>query len=207
MATREEKKRQTRKSLMDSALYLVGLGDNFSNISLREVAKNAGVVPTAFYRHFKDMEELGLNLVDELGMMLRKLMRTTRQQQQPAEKMVSISVELYVEYVTEHRNLFVFMAQCRTGGTPALRNAIRSELGYFATELATDIRNLSTLPNIDTKDLEGIATLIITAVADITVEILDLPDKSLQQKELVEQTIKQLRVIFLGATLWKSDRS
>ncbi len=204
MATREEKKLQTRKALMDSALYLVGKGENFSNVSLREVAKNAGVVPTAFYRHFRDMEELGLSLVDELGMMLRKLMRSARNQQLPVEALIRNSVELFVAYVSEHKNMFMFMAQCRTGGTLALRNAIRSELGYFASELTTDIRQVSMLPNIDSKDLETFAMLVITAVADTTVEILDLPEKSLQQEELIEQTVKQLRLIFLGATLWKS---
>jgi AcrR family transcriptional regulator len=204
--TRDEKKQQTRKSLMDSALFLVGEGENFANISLREVAKNAGVVPTAFYRHFKDMEELGLNLVDELGMMLRKLMRSARQSQLPAVELARNSVELYVRYVADHRTLFLFMSQCRTGGTPALRSGIRNELGFFATELATDIRQASSLPRIDTQDLEIISQLIITAVADTTIDILDQPENSLQLQELIEKTIKQLRVIFLGATLWESGR-
>jgi AcrR family transcriptional regulator len=41
-------------------------GRSFVSISLREVTREAGVVPTAFYRHFKDMDELGLALVDEV---------------------------------------------------------------------------------------------------------------------------------------------
>ena len=53
---------------MDSALAIIGFGANFASISLREVAKTAGVVPTSFYRHFGDMEELGLAMVDELGL-------------------------------------------------------------------------------------------------------------------------------------------
>src|SRR5690606_40642806 len=59
MSTRESKKKQTRQALMNAALELVGRGDNFASISLREVAKNAGVVPTSFYRHFETMEDLG----------------------------------------------------------------------------------------------------------------------------------------------------
>lgn len=205
--TREEKKLQTRKSLMDSALFLVGQGENFSNVSLREVAKNAGVVPTAFYRHFKDTEELGLNLVDELGMMLRKLMRSARQAQLPPAELIRNSVEMYVRYVAEHRNLFLFMVQCRTGGTPALRRAIRHELGFFGSELVTDIRQVSPQVRIDSQDMENIAQLIITTVANTTVDILDLPERSLQLQELIERTVKQLRIIFLGASLWESDRS
>jgi len=124
MLSREDKKRQTRKSLMDAALMLVGKGDNFSSISLREVAKNAGVVPTSFYRHFTDMEELGLNLVDELGMLLRKLMRATRQHDGSFDGFIRSSIDVYVDFVTKHPNHFYFMAQSRTGGTHALRNAM-----------------------------------------------------------------------------------
>ena len=46
MATRAEKKARTRNALMDSVLHIVGVGANFASISLREVAKTAGVVPT-----------------------------------------------------------------------------------------------------------------------------------------------------------------
>ena len=50
---------------MNSALQWVEEGQHFSSLSIREVAKRAGVVPTAFYRHFKDLDDLALNLVDE----------------------------------------------------------------------------------------------------------------------------------------------
>ncbi|WP_351079748.1 TetR family transcriptional regulator, partial [Shewanella sp. CAL98-MNA-CIBAN-0140] len=43
-------------------------GQSFSSISLRQVTREVGVVPTAFYRHFDDMESLGQALVvEELG--------------------------------------------------------------------------------------------------------------------------------------------
>lgn len=66
--TREEKKRQTRQAFYNAVLDLCMMGQAFSSISLRQVTREVGVVPTAFYRHFDDMEELGKSLVeDELG--------------------------------------------------------------------------------------------------------------------------------------------
>lgn len=207
MLSREEKKRQTRKSLMDSALMLVGKGENFSNISLREVAKNAGVVPTSFYRHFTDMEELGLNLVDDLGLMLRRLMRATRQHEGPIERLIHSSVEVYVAYVTEHRNYFYFMCQCRAGGTLVLRNAIRNELKYFANELATDIRQVSLLPKVDGQDLEMLSHLVVGTVAETTVDLLDLVESNpASRQEMIERTVKKLQLIFLGAGQWRSTQ-
>ena len=211
MSSREEKKRQTRTSLMDAALMLVGKGNNFSSISLREVAKNAGVVPTSFYRHFSDMEELGLNLVDDLGLILRRVMRATRQhgvtkQGGPAEDFIRASVEVYVDFVCTHRNHFYFMCQSRTGGTSALRAALRTELKYFANELVLDVRHGSMLPEVDEQDLEMISQLIVATMSEITIDILDQGKTSAAiQKELTEKTVMKLRLIWLGARRWKSS--
>lgn len=188
---------------MDSALTLVGQGENFASISLREVAKGAGVVPTSFYRHFSDMEELGLNLVDDLGMMLRKLMRSTRQNNGFAEKMTRSSVEVYVEYVSQHRNYFYFMCQCRGGGTPQLRDGIRNELKYFVNELASDLRRSPAIATIAADDLEVACQLLVETVFDSTIELLDLIDSSnAYRDEFTERLVKKLRFIWLGLRQW-----
>jgi len=205
MSTRESKKKQTRQALMNAALELVGRGDNFASISLREVAKNAGVVPTSFYRHFETMEDLGLSLVDELGMMLRRLMRSARQAGQSLNDQIKASVAVYVQHVLDNRNLFLFMVQCRSGGTPALRDAIRNELRYFVNELVVDINRADFLPNVSHEDLEMIVSLIINTVAETTLDILDLPTASRSQRARIEAlTVKQIRLIFLGALAWRS---
>lgn len=204
MASREEKKRLTRQALMDAALTLVGQGENFAHISLREVAKLAGVVPTAFYRHFRDMEELGFNLVDELGMTLRRLIRSARQADVPVSSMAGNSVALYMQYVIEHRNLFLFMAQSRTGGTAALRHAVRNELAYFARELAIDLRDNPVFAHLSADELDDAAQLIITAVADITVDLLDLPDVR-QQESLKVRTTRKVHMILLAASHWRTQ--
>ncbi|UZE96785.1 HTH-type transcriptional repressor FabR [Alkalimarinus alittae] len=205
MLSREDKKRQTRRSLMDAALMLVGKGGNFSSISLREVAKNAGVVPTSFYRHFTDMEELGLSLVDELGMLLRKLMRSTRQNNGGVDGLIRSSIDVYVDFVIQHPNHFYFLSQSRTGGTHPLRNAIRNELKFFANELASDIRQSSMLPNVGRLDLDMISELIVATVAETTIDILDLTEASPSyRQEFVERTEKKLRLVWLGAGVWRS---
>lgn len=203
--TREEKKRQTRKQLMDAALTLTGSGRHFSSISLREVAKNAGVVPTSFYRHFSDMEELGLNIIDDLGLMLRKLMRTARQHEDYFEAQARNSVEVYAEYVCTHKNYFFFMEQVRTGGSSALRKAIRNELKYFSNELASDIRPLAQLSSTDDTDLDIICQLIVSTVFECTIDLLDhIETNPAYLDTYIEHTLKKLRCVWLGATSWQS---
>jgi len=71
-------KEKTRRALIDAAVNQLSAEKSFSNLSLREVAREAGIAPTSFYRHFSDMDELGLEMVDEAGLTLRQLMRQAR---------------------------------------------------------------------------------------------------------------------------------
>jgi AcrR family transcriptional regulator len=62
---RQEQKLKTRRAIIEAAFSLLDEQRNWSSISLREVARAAGIAPTSFYRHFKDLDELGLTLVDD----------------------------------------------------------------------------------------------------------------------------------------------
>lgn len=205
MNNRQERKLLTRQSLMNAALQWVEEGQHITSLSIREVAKRAGVVPTAFYRHFSDVEDLALNLVDELSKVLRQLMREVRQQRSDPRLMIQDSIAQYCEYVFRQRVFFVFLAQSMTGGTRNVRQAIRSELQYFANELAMDLRRLGLLTHLSAAMLEHITLLTITTVASSTIELLDLPENS--EPELLqfrERLKRQLQVIFLGAAHWKA---
>lgn len=203
--SREEKKNLTRQSLIDAALSIVGAGNNFACISLREVAKNAGLVPTSFYRHFTDMEELGLNVVDDLGLVLRKMMRAARQDAGYKKGQLHSSIEVYVDFVCQHKSHFYFMSQCRTGGTPALRQAIRNELKYFENELSSDIRTVPFLSDVSNADRDMMSQLIVSTVFDATIDVLDLHDsRNNQQNEFVDLMKNKLRIIWLGASIWRS---
>jgi len=59
MGIRAEQKEKTRRSLIQAAFRQLSADSSYSNLSLREVAREAGIAPTSFYRHFRDMEELG----------------------------------------------------------------------------------------------------------------------------------------------------
>ena len=73
--SRAQQKERTRRAIVDAAFAQLSPDKGFSSLSLREVAREAGIAPTSFYRHFADMDELGLTLVDEAGLMLRQLLR------------------------------------------------------------------------------------------------------------------------------------
>lgn len=50
----------TKEELFQAALNLIGPQKSISSLSLREVAREAGIAPNSFYRHFKDIDELAI---------------------------------------------------------------------------------------------------------------------------------------------------
>ena len=75
--SREERKEATRRAIVSAALHLLA-EHSFSGLSLREVTREAGISPAAFYRHFESMEALGLVLIDESFRSLRDMLRGAR---------------------------------------------------------------------------------------------------------------------------------
>jgi len=204
--SREERKQRTRAHLMAGALALIGQGRGFTSLSLREITREAGVVPASFYRHFKDLDELGLALVEEGGVTLRRLLREARRDGIPPTDMLRSSVQIYQRYVEEHRLEFSFIAGERGGGSPVIRKAIRTEESHFASEMAQDLRALGTLPDLSTATLQMICGLVVTTMLNAASDILDLPPRQpKRERELVENFVRQLRLVFLGAKSWRDD--
>ena len=203
--SRKPKRGQTREALMEAALDLVVKKAPFSSLSLREVTKRAGVVPTAFYRHFTDMSALGLTLLDESFRTLRQMMPQVRQENQPNENMLRGSMETYFNYVRENRAHFLFVAKELFGGTPTMRNAIRREIRMFTNELAMDMARFPFLNHLSAEDLQMMAGLVVNNVTALTQEMLELEESdTFGQQEVLGTAEKQLRLIFLGVGQWKS---
>lgn len=207
MATREEKKAQTREAMIKAALELVVEVGSFANLSIREITRKVGLVPTSFYRHFEDVDDLGLSLVDELGLSLRKIIRNGRQADLSGKEMIRQSLTIYVDYIEKNRELFIFAFQSRTGGSKVIQSATRSEFRFFTLELVNDLAAMGLLPNMSTQDMEMLADLVVNTVAFGTVDLLDAAISEERRKEIIDKTEKQMRLIFLGAAQWKSKTS
>src|SRR5438270_6840226 len=92
--TQAQRRQHTRQALLDAALLQMEAGESFDALSLRSVTRAAGVVPTAFYRHFASMDELGLALVEESFRTLRGMLRQAREAGLPFQEVIAQSLEI-----------------------------------------------------------------------------------------------------------------
>ena len=201
---RETRKVHTRQALMDAALDLLEGGSSFASLSLREITREVGIVPAAFYRHFRDVEELGLALVDESMSTLRRMIREARETPLDPERIIRRSVETLVRHVHANRRHFRFIASEMHGGLAALRERIRREIQSFTSELALDLGRLPYLNRWSAEDLQMIAGLMVNAMVLIAEGILEAPaDRPQAEEEVIRVAEKQLLLISLGVPHWR----
>ncbi|MGL5949063.1 MAG: HTH-type transcriptional repressor FabR [Aeromonas sp.] len=194
MGIRAQQKEKTRRCVIDAAFNQLSSDRSFSNLSLREVAREAGIAPTSFYRHFRDMEELGLTLVDEGGLTLRQLMRQARQRIAGGGSIVRTSVQTFMEFVENNPNVFRLLLRERSGTSPAFRQAVAREIQHFTAEL-TDYLEANTEAERDEAyaQAQAMVTIVFSAGADAL-------DMSVPERHVLsERTVQQLRMLALGA--------
>ena len=197
MGIRAQQKEKTRRTLIDAAFSQLCANRSFSNLSLREVAREAGIAPTSFYRHFRDMEELGLTLVDEGGLTLRQLMRQARQRIAGGGSVISTSVQTFMEFVENNPNIFRLLLRERSGTSAAFRAAVAREIQHFIAELADYLEIENHMPRAFT---EAQAEAMVTIVFSAGAEALDVGPE--QRRQLEERLVLQLRMISKGAYYW-----
>ena len=195
--SRKKQKEETRQRLMDAAAVELASGRSFDTLSLREVAKLAGIAPTSFYRHFHDMESLGLALMEEHGEALLALMHHVREQASEGRSLIRASVETLYDYFSSHQGVSRMIQRESMARESALGKAAEklfvTMAGDLADFLAWDAQKRGVPlrhPHIAANSM--VAILFITGIA-----ILDAPAE--ERERHIGAAIIQLRMIMRGA--------
>ncbi|WP_310529813.1 TetR family transcriptional regulator [Nocardioides sp.] len=200
--TRSERKQRTRRAILDAALALTD-DSSLVAISLRQVAKEVGIVPTAFYRHFDSVESLGLALVDESFESLRGLLRDVWLRSPQFQDYIDGSLPVLADHVRAHRAHYAFIARERAAGPPRVREAIRHEIELITRELATDVARVPGGRAFSTEHLNLLADLIVSFVVTTAERLIEEPAA---EARILAETRTQLRMLMVGALNWRSRR-
>ncbi|WP_439294241.1 HTH-type transcriptional repressor FabR [Lonepinella sp. BR2882] len=187
-------KEKTRQVLINAAFNQLTAEKSFANLSLREVSREAGIAPTSFYRHFKDMEELGLTMVDEAGLTLRQLMRQAQKRLRNGGSVIEVSIDTFFEFIENNPNVFRLLLRESTGISLLFRTAVSREIKHFIEELGEFITyRFNYSRYVGYMQAEASVTLTFSAMS----KALDMDEKD--RTALKERVILQLRMIAKGA--------
>jgi AcrR family transcriptional regulator len=186
-----------RDDVIAAALKLLGPNRSVSTLSLREVAREAGIAPNSFYRHFRDMDELAVALIDLAGGTLRQIIRESRLRVAAGGEVVRPSVETFMEQLGSDDKLLHILLREGSVGSDAFKLAVDRELRHFEDELCDDLIRLSQVDWPMAYQPALVAKAITRLVFAMGTIAMDLPlDK---RTEITGQTVEMVRMIVIGA--------
>ena len=187
----------TKEELFQAALNLIGPEKSISSLSLREVAREAGIAPNSFYRHFKDIDELAIALIDRAGIVLRYIIREARLQASQQNSIIRSSVDIFIQQLdTDEGNLSLLLREGYTG-SKSYKEAVERQLNFFQQELQEDLVRLERINGTQLVHPDLVAKAITQLVFNMGAKLIDLPTQS--RKIVAEQTMVMIRMILEGA--------
>lgn len=199
---RRAQKERTRRALLDAGLELLE-NQSLSSLGMREVTRVVGVAPTAFYRHFRDIGDLGVALVDEALGSLHAVVRAILAGEDGSDGRIDRTVGAIVEYVRSHRSHVLFISRERHGGVRAVREAIAGQLTRFVEEVAAALATRPEYRDWSADDLGMLAELYVDHMVMTAAALLEVPPGRPGDEERIARTARtQLRLINLGCRHW-----
>ena len=187
----------TKEELFQAALNLIGPQKSISSLSLREVAREAGIAPNSFYRHFRDIDELAIELIDRSGNVLRQILHQARLKASKQGSIIRSSVEVFIEQLdADEGNLSLLLREAYTGSA-SYKLAVERQLNYFQQELQEDLIRLERLNHSKLFHPDIVAKAITQLVFNMGATVIDMP--MTERKEIAEQTMIMIRMILEGA--------
>ncbi|GAB3002750.1 HTH-type transcriptional repressor FabR [Psychrosphaera aestuarii] len=187
------------QEIIAAALNLVGPHRSISSLSLREVTREAGIAPNSFYRHFKDVDELNIAIIELAGQHLRAIIRDARSLIINERSVVRVSVECFFNEMRKPGSTLPILLREGTVGSGNFQDAIKKQLDFFAHELQTDLERANSIaPRYKTEETLVVAKAVTQLVFAMGGNALNTPESDLDKT--VEETVLMVKFILKGAS-------
>ncbi|MCX7555313.1 HTH-type transcriptional repressor FabR [Xanthomonadaceae bacterium JHOS43] len=186
-----------REDLIAAALSLLGPHRSVSTLSLREVARAAQIAPNSFYRHFRDIDELAVALIEQAGTSLRTIIGQARHRVTPERSVVRSSVETFFEQLRADDKLLHLLLREGTAGSDAFKRAVDRQLNFFEEELRVDLIRLAEAAGAPLHEPALVSRAITRLVFATGAIAMDHP--STRDPQLIDELSTMIRMIITGA--------
>lgn len=187
----------TAQELIDAAVSLLESHRSISSLGLREIAREAGIAPNSFYRHFRDVDDLAIALIGQAGRTLRGIIREGRLRLTPERSAIRTSVEAFMEQLDADNQYLHILLRELSIGSEAFRNAADRELTSFEDELRDELVKMQELIGQPTYQPALAAKAITRLVVAMGARAADLASD--ERPALIDETVIMIRMIMVGA--------
>ncbi|HUE92353.1 TetR family transcriptional regulator [Pseudomonas sp.] len=211
-----------KRLLLDAALRLTSTSRSLSNLGLRELAREAGLNPNTFYRHFKDVDDLGLTVIRQISAQLRQPLRDLRREAaeravqstqasspmlfgidlQRGRRVCHETVQLFFDFVAQNPEAFIIGVRELHGASPVLRTALQNIMDEFGADMAEDIVAFKLMPDmLDPSVVLQVSNLISRNLFQLSLDYIGQPERRTAICALAEE---QIVMLFTGASVLQS---
>jgi AcrR family transcriptional regulator len=203
---REAQKARTRRALLDAGLRLLA-DKSLSSLGLREVTREVGVAPAAFYRHFRDISDLGVALVEDALGSLHTVVRAILSDDTEDVARVERTVSTIDAYVRRHPAHIRFVVRERHGGVQAVRAAIAAQIDRFADEVAEVLAADELSRGWDAEEMRMLGELYVDHMLSTAALFLDAAEGAggRDGASVARRARQQLLLIARGRRHWRDD--
>ena len=189
-----------KRKLIEAALRLTAGGRSFASLGLRELAREAGLNPNTFYRHFETLDDLAREAVESVSRRLRPMLRRERwlaAHDEPHSVPRRACVAFFA-FALENREAFLSALAEYHGMSPALREAVRVNLNEVSAEMAEDVVQLNLMPALPRETVEEICTQIVLQLFHLSHEFIG---NAAQRESLIDYAERFIVRLFAGAVV------
>lgn len=187
-----------KRKLIEAALRLTAGGRSFATLGLRELAREAGLNPNTFYRHFDTLDALAREAVEWVSRRLRPMLRRERwlaAHDEPLSVPRRASAAFFA-FALDNRDAFLSALAEYHGTLPALRDAVRANLHEVSAEMADDVVQLNLMPTLSRATVDEICTQIVLQLFHLSHEYIV---NAAHRDALVDYTERFIVRLFAGA--------
>lgn len=143
MSQRSERKNQNRQTIIDTVLLISYRGQPFHTISLRQLAKEINLVPSAIYRYFDSKNALAQATIDQVSVFIKSTLLQPKINFLNQHNSVEQKLNLFLDHVTQYASYWHFFVSERWGGYKTLEEAIHNEVEHLITDLMKDSKKMN----------------------------------------------------------------
>ena len=196
-----------KRKLIEAALRLTAGGRSFASLGLRELAREAGLNPNTFYRHFSALDELAREAVASVSRRLRPMLRRERwlaAHDEPHTVPRRACVAFFA-FALANREAFLSALAEYHGTSPALRDAVRANLHEVSAEMADDVVQLELMPQLTRATVDEVCTQVVLQLFHLSAEYIDA--NAARRDALVDYAERFIVRLFAGAVVLAQHES
>lgn len=206
-----------KRALLEAALRLGSSSRSLGAIGLRELAREAGLNPNTFYRHFRDIDDLGLTMIRDISTQLRQPLRQLRREAatraapsaraqatpfgldlERGRRVCRETVRLFFDFVESNPAAFIVGVRELHGASPVLRGALRQIMDEFAEDMSEDIIEFRLLPAVSEATIRRLSSLIGRQLFQLSLDYIGQPER---RREICALGEEQILLLFTGAAV------